>query len=67
MYSSIARLDMSGAKPCDPSTPRCRFASALMRLASTANPAPPTSPSAMQRRTTVSKTWRNTSLSRKRP
>jgi hypothetical protein len=34
-YSSIARFDISGANPRDPSTPRCRFASTLMRLAST--------------------------------
>ena len=33
-----------------PGTPRCRLASALMTLASIAKPSPPTSPSAMQRR-----------------
>ena len=37
------------------------------RLASTANPSSPTSPSATQRRTTVSNTFRSKSLSRKRP
>src|SRR5580704_5018751 len=51
----------------DPSTERCLFASALIRLASTAKPSPPTSPSAMQRRTVVSNTLRSRSLSRKRP
>lgn len=39
----------------------------LMRLASTANPSPPTSRSLMQRRTTLSKTQRKRSLCRKRP
>ena len=33
-----------------PGVERCRLASALIRLASTAKPSPPTSPSAMQRR-----------------
>ncbi len=51
MYSSIARLDMSGARPCDPSTPRCRLASALIKLASTAKASPPTRPdTALQHR-----------------
>ena len=44
-----------------------RLASALIRLASTANPSPPTSRSSMQRRKTLSNTRRKRSLSRKRP
>ena len=47
--------------------PFCRWASALIRLASTANPSPPTSRSWMQRRKTLSNTRRNRSLCRKRP
>jgi len=38
-----------------------------MMLASIAKPSPPTSPSPMHRSTTVSKSWRNASLSRNRP
>src|SRR5580704_1534434 len=48
-------------------TERCLFASAAIRLASTANPSAPTSPSAMPRATMVSNRWRKTLLSRKRP
>ena len=47
--------------------PFCRFASALIKLASTAKASPPTSPSRMQRRRTVSNTRRSRSLSRNRP
>lgn len=50
-----------------PSAERCVFASALMRLASTAGPSLPTRPSSMQRRTVVSNNSRSRSLSRKRP
>ena len=46
---------------------RVRLASALMTLASMAKPSPRTRPSVMQRRSTLSNTWRNASLSRKRP
>ena len=49
------------------SMPFCRFASALIKLASTAKASPPTSPSRMQRRRTVSNTRRSRSLSRNRP
>src|SRR5262249_16212465 len=45
---------------------RCLLASATMRLASTANPSPPTKPAAIQVSTTYSKTRRNASLSRNR-
>ena len=54
-------------RPFSPSTPFCRLASALIRLASTAKPSPPTSRSRIQRRKTVSNTRRKRSLSRKRP
>jgi len=47
---------------CSPSIPFWRFVSALIRLASTAKFFPPTSPSSMQRRNTVSNTRRNRSL-----
>ena len=43
------------------------FASAAIRLASTANPSPWTRPAAIQRRTTLSNSQRNTPLSRNRP
>src|SRR5262245_23240066 len=43
------------------------LASALIRLASTANPSPPTSRSSMQRRKTLSNTRRKRSRCRKRP
>src|ERR1700745_4329946 len=46
---------------------RCLLASAAIKLASTANPSAPTSPSAIQRSTTVSNRWRSKLLSRKRP
>ena len=42
----------SGGSPFSPSIPFCRFASALIKLASTAKPSPPTKPSLMQRRNT---------------
>jgi hypothetical protein len=48
-------------------TERCLFASAAMRLASTANPSAPTKPSVIQRCTTLSKRRRSMSLWRKRP
>src|SRR4029078_2993502 len=51
----------------DPAAERCLLASAASRLASTAKAVPSTSPSAMQRRTTVSNSLRNRSQSRKRP
>src|SRR5476649_2332576 len=51
----------------DPAAERCLLASAAIRLASTAKAAPSTSPSAMQRRTTVSNSFRSRSQSRKRP
>src|SRR5271163_2852838 len=66
-YSRTAWFAASGARHSLPGTLRCRLASALIMLASTAKPSPPTSPSAMQRRTVVSNTLRNRSLSRKRP
>jgi len=53
-YSLIARLDASGGRPGSPGTLRSRLASALIRLASTAKPSPPTRPSKMHRRRTVS-------------
>jgi hypothetical protein len=64
---SRARPAASGGSPLSPSIPFCRLASALIRLASTANPSPPTSCSSMQRRKTLSNTRRKRSLSRKRP
>ena len=51
----------------DAAAERCLFASALIKLASAAKPLPPTSPSAMQRRTVVSNSSRSRSQSRKRP
>src|SRR3954471_23609833 len=66
-YSRTARRDRTGSNPSAPRTPLWRLASALIRLASTAKPSPPTNPSAMQRRTMVSNTCRNRSLSRNRP
>src|SRR5262249_50241394 len=66
-YSSIARPAASGGSPLSPSIPLCRLASALIRLASTANPSPPTSRSSMQRRKTLSNTRRKRSLCLKRP
>jgi hypothetical protein len=48
-------------------TDRCLLASAAIKLASTANPSALTKPSAMQRRTTLSKRRRSASLWRKRP
>src|SRR5262249_32806973 len=44
---------------------RCLLASATIRLPSTANPSPPTSPAAIQASTTRSNTRRKMSLSRK--
>jgi hypothetical protein len=55
------------SRACEPGIERCLLASAAIRVASTAKPSPPTRPSSMQRLTTVSKTWRKASLSRKRP
>src|SRR3954468_17983651 len=51
----------------DPAAERCLLASAAIRPASTAKAAPSTNPSAMQRRTTVSNSFRSRSQSRKRP
>src|SRR3984893_10045365 len=51
----------------DPAAERCLLASAAIRLASTAKAVPSTNPSAMQRRTTVSNSFRSRSQSRKRP
>src|SRR6202007_814080 len=56
-----------GGSRFSPSIPFCRLASALIRLASTANPSPPTRRSLMQRRNTLSNTRRKRSLCRKRP
>src|SRR5215203_5365137 len=66
-YSSIARLAKPGGRPRSPGWKRWRFASARIRLASTAKPSPPTRPSSMQRFTVVSNSRRSRSLSRKRP
>src|SRR5437763_16136375 len=66
-YSSTARPAASRGRPAAPSTRARSLASALIRLASTANPSPPTRPSAMQRCSTVSNNRRSRSLSRKRP
>jgi hypothetical protein len=52
-YSSMSRPVASDGSPLPPSIPFCRLASALIRLASTANPSPPTNPSLMQRRRTL--------------
>src|SRR6185437_13861029 len=68
-YSLVARLAVSATHVLLHSVPgidRCLLASATMRLASTANPSPPTKPAAMQASTTRSKTRRNMSLSRNR-
>ena len=69
-----ARSDMVLCSPCSqvlaagvPGTALAQAASASTTLASIAKPCAPTSPSAMQRASTVSKTWRKASLSRKRP
>jgi hypothetical protein len=51
----------------DPAAERCLSASAAIRLASTAKAAPSTNPSAMQRWTMVSNSFRSRSQSRKRP
>src|SRR5580700_8310473 len=48
-YSRTAWFAASGTCHSLPGTLRCRLASALIMLASTAKPSPPTSPSAMQR------------------
>src|SRR6059058_721878 len=66
-YSSTARPAASGGRPAAPSTRVRSLASAWIRLASTAKPSPPTSPSSMQRCNTVSNSRRSRSLSRKRP
>src|SRR6202035_1384220 len=66
-YSRTAWFAASGVCHSLPGTLRCRLASALIMLASTAKPSPPTSPSSMQRSTVVSNTLRSRSLSRKRP
>ncbi len=60
-YSLVARLAVSATHVFLHSVPgidRCLLASATMRLASTANPSPPTKPAAMQASTTRSKTRR---------
>ena len=61
----LARLRQSVCSALE--TDLCLLASAAIRLASTANPSPPTNPSSIHRLTTVSKTYRNASLSRNRP
>ena len=70
-YSRTARGACAGSIAAESDSPRgverCLFASAWIRLASTAKRSPPASPSAMQRRTVASNTWRSRSLSRKRP
>src|SRR5437870_10364387 len=66
-YSSTARPAAAGGRPAAPSTRFRSLASAWIRLASTANPSPPTRPSWMQRCRTVSNSRRSRSLSRKRP
>ena len=65
-YSATARLDV-GSRSSTLATPRLRYASATIMLASTANASPPTSLSFMQRATTVSNSLRRRSLSRNRP
>jgi len=68
-YSFTARLAPLAARSLFHSAPgieRCLLASATIRLASTANPSPPTSPAAMHVSTTSSKTRRKISLSRNR-
>src|SRR5271169_3614941 len=66
-YSRTAWFAASGACHSLPGTLRCRLASALIMLASTAKPSPPTSPSVMQRATVASNNSRKRLLSRKRP
>ena len=63
------RLMITSHEPASPEEGISRFfgISAWIRLASTAKPSPPTSPSAMQRRDRRSNTCRSRSLSRNRP
>src|SRR5207248_1437807 len=61
-YSSTARPAASRGRPAAPSRRARSLASAWIRLASTANPSPPTRPSAMQRCSTVSNNRRSRSL-----
>src|SRR5215831_2823076 len=68
-YSFTARLAVSRSRVfchSEPGIERCLLASATIRLASTANPSPPTSPAAIHASTTRSKTRRKMSLLRKR-
>src|SRR5262249_31833362 len=68
-YSFTARLASLTARSLFHSAPgieRCLLASATIKLASTANPSPPTNPAAMHVSTTRSKTRRKRSLSRNR-
>src|SRR3954469_20999413 len=66
-YSFTARLDLAGSRSLRQSWPaieRCLFASVAIRLASTANPSPPTRPAAMHVSTIRSDTRRGTPPSR---
>ena len=68
-YALTARLAVFGSPVffhSDPGIERCLLASAAIRLASTANPSPPTSPAAIHASTTRSKTRRKMSLPRNR-
>ena len=68
-YSFTARLAVSGSRVfchSELGIERCLLASAWIRLASTANPSPPTRSAAIQASTTRSNTWRKMPLSRKR-
>src|SRR5258707_3760331 len=69
IYSFTARLAVSGSRSLihsEPGIDRCLLASAAIRLASTANSLPPTSPAEIHAATTSSKTRRKMSLSRNR-
>src|SRR5258706_312288 len=69
MYSFTARLAVSASRSLihsEPGIDRCLLASAAIRLASTANSLPPTSPAEIHASTTRSKTRRKMSLSRNR-
>lgn len=68
-YSFTAQLAVSGSRVfchSEPRIERCLLASARIRLASTANPSPPTRLAAMHASTTRSKTRRKMSLSKNR-
>src|ERR1700694_5866392 len=60
-YSCMARLAALGSHVLfhsEPEIERCLLASAAIRLASTANPSPPTRAAAIHASTTRSNTWR---------